>query len=78
MGANKRWKRKAKKIWGYCFQNGYKFYYCNDCPKSDECLSIFGWGGSAKPIMIAYKHVKENNIKKAHPKKISKHFNNNL
>lgn len=64
MGRNKPWKRQAKKIWGFCSSKGYKYYYCNDCPKNKECLTIFGWGGSAKPLNIAYKHVKENRIKK--------------
>ncbi|MBE6050629.1 MAG: hypothetical protein E7214_08240 [Clostridium sp.] len=62
MGANKPWKRQAKRIWGYCYNNWH--YYCNDCPKSAECMHILGWGGCVKPIALAMKHAKENRIRK--------------
>jgi len=64
MGRNKPWKRQAKRIWGYCCNEGYKYYYCNYCHKFSECFNIFGCGGSDKHILMAYKHVKNNRIKK--------------
>lgn len=80
MGANKRWKRKARRIDGECQR---VFGMCCDCLRKKECdglpgILVLRFCSTGNYMRDFEQAIKKCNIEKAHPKKISKYCNNNL